>query len=642
MDGREASIPFRLAAGCLLLISLLLTSACARRRPQTDSKKIIVLGIDGMDPGFLERHWGALPNLDQLRREGDFRRLGTTIPPQSPVAWSTFITGLDPGGHGIFDFVHRNPATMAPISSMGETVESTHRLPIGPYNLPLWGGEVRSFRQGKPFWLYLSEQGIATTILRMPTNFPPVHCQCEELSGMGTPDMQGTFGTFTFYTNDGSEITRSVPGGQIVRIDGTGNDLLLPLEGPTNSLRKDRQRASTVLAVHVDPEQRAARFDLNGTRFILREGEWSDWVRIPFPLIPAVKSATGIIRVFARQLSNNIQIYVSPVNIDPASPEVAISEPGSYSRELAKAIGPFYTQGIAEDTAALRQGIFALPEYLAQSRAVAEEQMAMLRYGIGRFHGGLFFQHFLGIDQNSHMLWAKHEDELLATYRLVDDAVGWVRKNAGDATLVIMSDHGFAAFDRAVHLNSWLLREGFLALDSPLNTDAGELFAHVDWSKTQAYALGLNGLYLNLRGRERRGIVEPGAQAELVQRVIARRLLELRDGPSGRQVVSKVYSPRELFHGEALAMAPDLIVGYSPPYRSSWQSALGAIPAAIIEDNHDAWIGDHCIAAEYVPGVLIANRRIRILDPQLSDLTVTILNQFGFSRPTEMSGRPVF
>ena len=531
---------------------------------------------------------------------------------------------------------------MAPISSMGDTVESRHRLPIGPYNLPLWGGEVRSFRQGKPFWLYLSEQGIATTILRMPTNFPPVHCQCEELSGMGTPDLQGTFGTFTFYTNEGSEITRSVSGGQIVRINGTGNDLLLPLEGPANSLRKDRQRTSMLLTVHVDPEQRAARFEVNGTGFILREGEWSDWVRVNFPLIPAVKSATGIIRVFARQLSNNIQIYVSPVNIDPASPDVAISEPGSYSRELAKAIGPFYTQGIAEDTAALRQGIFALPEYLAQSRAVAEEQIAMLRYGIGRFRGGLFFQHFLGIDQNSHMLWAKHEDELLATYRLVDDAVGWVRKNAGDATLVVMSDHGFAAFDRAVHLNTWLLREGFLALDSPSNTDAGELFAHVDWSKTQAYALGLNGLYLNLRGRERHGIVEPGAQAELVQSAIAHRLLELQDGPSGRQVVSNVYSPRELFHGEALAMAPDLIIGYSPPYRSSWQSALGAIPAAIIEDNHDAWIGDHCIAAEYVPGVLIANRRIRVLDPQLSDLTVTILNQFGFSRPTEMSGRPVF
>src|ERR1035437_1731393 len=145
-----------------------------------------------MDPGFLERHWDALPNLPALRRQGDFRRLGTTIPPQSPVAWSTFITGQDPGGHGIFDFVHRDPATMAPISSMGETVESKRRLSLGPYELPLSGGEVLNFRKGTAFWQVLTGHGIPATVLRMPTNFPPVPCQCQQLSGMGTPDMQGT------------------------------------------------------------------------------------------------------------------------------------------------------------------------------------------------------------------------------------------------------------------------------------------------------------------------------------------------------------------------------------------------------------------------------------------------------------------
>ena len=641
MDGRETSIPVRMSAGCLLAAALM-SCGCSRGQPPAGAKKVIVLGIDGMDPGFLERHWPALPNLDRLRREGDFRRLGTTIPPQSPVAWSTFITGQDPGGHGIFDFVHRNPATMTPISSLGETVESERTLSLGPYRLPLSGGEVRSFRQGKAFWQFLPERGISATILRMPTNFPPVRCECEELSGMGTPDMLGTFGTFTFYTSDGSQTTREVSGGKIVRVNVTGNDAILPLEGPVNSLRKDRRRTSMSLVVHVDPSQRAARFDLDGNSLILREGEWSDWVRVRFPLIPVFRSATGIVRIFARQYTPNLQIYVSPVNIDPASPEVSISVPGSYSRELAKSIGPFYTQGIAEDTAALRHGAFRLQDYLAQSRAVAEEQLAMLRYGIGRFRGGFFFQHFLGIDQNSHMLWAKHESDLLATYRLVDEAVGWVKKNAGDATLVVMSDHGFAAFDRAVHLNTWLMREGLLTLDDPASTGTDELFAHVDWSKTQAYALGLNGLYLNLRGRERQGIVEPGAQAELVLRVIARRLLDFRDGAAGRQVISNVYSPHELFHGGALAMAPDLIVGYSPPYRSSWQSALGAVPASTIEDNQDAWIGDHCIAARHVPGVLIANRRIRLLDPQLADLTVTILNEFGIPRPPKMSGRLVF
>lgn len=625
-----------------VLLAVLASFGCNRAAPQASARKVIVLGIDGMDPSFLERHWPDLPNLDRLRRQGDYKRLGTTIPPQSPVAWSTFITGLDPGGHGIFDFVHRDPATMRPISSMGETVESKRTLPLGPYALPLAPGEVLSFRKGTAFWQVLSERGVPATILRMPTNFPPVQCQCQQLAGMGTPDMQGTFGTFTFYTDDPAESTREVSGGKIVRVTVNGSSVVLPVEGPVNSLRKDRRRTLTSLVVHLDRDAQAARFELDGSRFILRQGEWSDWVRVRFPLIPAVKSATGILRIFAKELSPRLRIYVSPINIDPAAPEVPISVPASYSRELASAIGRFHTQGIAEDTAALRHGVFELPDYLAQSRSVALEQIAMLRHSVERLNGGLFFIHFLGIDQDSHMLWGRHEDKLLETYRLIDGAVGWVMERAAGATLIVMSDHGFAAFDRALHLNTWLMREGFLTLDDPANTGSEELFRHVDWSRTQAYALGLNGVYLNLKGREREGVVTPGLQADLVLRVISRRLRDYRDPQTGRPVATDVYSPAEVYHGDALALAPDLIVGYGPGYRSSWQSALGAIVAETVEDNTDAWIGDHCVAARHVPGVLLANRPIRLADPQLIDLPVTILGEYGVARPAKMGGRVVF
>lgn len=626
----------------LLLLALAAGAGCNRTAPQAGARKVIVLGIDGMDPGFLERHWRELPNLDRLRRQGDYRRLGTTIPPQSPVAWSTFITGLDPGGHGIFDFVHRDPATMRAVSSMGETVESKRRLRLGPYALPLASGEVVSFRKGTAFWQVLAENGIPATVLRMPTNFPPVPCACQQLAGMGTPDMQGTYGTFTFFTDDPSESTREVSGGRIVRVEVRGNSAMLPVEGPVNSLRKDRRRASVSLIAHVDPEARAARFELEGKRFILREGEWSDWLRVRFTLIPALKSATGIFRVFAKQLVPRLRIYVSPINIDPASPEVPISVPASFSRELAAAIGPFHTQGIAEDTSALRHGVFDLGEYLTQSRSVALEQFAMLRHGLERFHNGFFFIHFLGIDQDSHMLWGRHEDKLLETYRLFDGAVGWVMERAAGATLIVMSDHGFAAFDRAVHLNTWLMREGFLALKDPADAGSGELFQNVDWPRTQAYALGLNGVYLNLKGRERQGSLMPGLPAELTLRVISRRLRDYRDPKTGRPVAAEVYLPGEIYHGDAVALAPDLIVGYGPGYRSSWQSALGAVAAETIEDNRDAWIGDHCVAAKEVPGVLLANRPIRLADPRLIDLPATILSEYGVARPAKMGGRVVF
>ena len=623
MDGGQAGIRICLTAA--LIAAVLTGGGCSRVPP--NSKKLIVLGIDGMDPGFLERHWDSLPNLDRLRREGEFQRLGTTIPPQSPVAWSTFITGLDPGGHGIFDFVHRDPATMAPFSSLGETLESRHKLALGPYTLPLSAGEVRSFRQGKAFWQILAEHGIPATILRMPVNFPPVRCHCQELSGMGTPDLEGTFGTFTFFTDDPFAASEELAGGRIVNVKPNGNDAILPLQGPANSLRKDRATTKIEIAAHLDPAARAARFDLPEGRIILKQGEWSDWLRVRFPLIPAV-SATGMIRIYAKELQPRLQIYVSPVNMDPERPELPISNPAGYSSELAGAVGRFYTQGIAEDTAALRASVLDLHEYLEQSRKVTDEELAILRYAVQHFRGGLLFQHFLGIDQNSHMLWGKHEPELLDTYQRIDEAIGWVRAHAADANLIVMSDHGFAAFDRAFHLNTWLYREGFLSLDDPSNIGAGELFAHVDWSRTQAYALGLNGLYLNLRGRERQGIVEQGEPAARLLRVISRRLLDYRDPQSGRQAVSDMYSPRELFHGGALAFAPDLIVGYSPDYRCSWQSALGGIPAETIEDNRDAWIGDHCIAARHVPGVLLTQHPLRLANPQLAGLTLAILHEF--------------
>lgn len=587
-----------------------------------------------MDPGFLETHWNKLPNLNRLRQQGEFKRLATTMPPQSPVAWSSFITGMDPDGHGIYDFVHRDPRTRMPFSSMAEIVESDRTITLGPYILPLSKGRLRTFRRGKAFWQILAERHVPVTIIRMPTNFPPIECEGRSLAGMGVPDLRGTFGTFTFYTDNPDEIPRQVPGGRIVTVDVAEHSAVLQIEGPVNTLRKERPRSSVALTVHVDPTQPVARFETGESQFIVREGEWSEWIKVQFPLITGLKSVAGMFRIYAKKLQPNFEVYVSPINLDPARSELPISAPASYSRELAASLGPFYTQGIAEDTAALRQNVLSREEYLAQSRLVANEHLKLLRYGLEHFETGLLFFHFFGIDQNSHMLWGKYESELLATYRLVDDAIGWVMERAGDATLIVMSDHGFSAFDRAVHLNTWLLKEGFLALDEPGNTGTEELFAHVDWSRTQAYALGLNGLYLNLAGREDNGTVSPGAQREALLRALIARLRDFRDPDTGKTVIADVYSARD--------PGPDLLVGYAPGYRCSWQTALGAVPNAVVEDNTDAWIGDHCIAPQYVPGVLLGNRKSNITDPKIQDITATVLNEFGVARAKGMTGRAIY
>ncbi|HLJ14118.1 MAG TPA: alkaline phosphatase family protein [Bryobacteraceae bacterium] len=624
----------------ILLVLLLLAPSVACRSPhsQTHAKKVIVLGIDGMDPNFVERHWGALPNLDRLRTQGDFKRLRTTTPPQSPVAWSTFITGMDPVSHGIFDFVHRDPAALQLFSSLSQTEPSRFTLSFGSYSIPLSKAHVTTLRKGKAFWELLDSDGIPVTVIRIPANYPPIEAG-EELAGMGTPDLRGTLGTFTFYTDDPEEISRPVSGGRIVKLSAFGNHVVLRVEGPPNSLRKGQPFASVDLVVDVDPQQPLARLAVQDSLAIVRQGEWSGWLPAEFPLVRGLASATGMFRVYAKQFHPNFELYVSPVNLDPRAPELPISAPAAYSRDIAGALGPFYTQGIAEDTSALRQGVLDLQQFLAQSHLVFEDERKLLRYALRHYQGGLLFVYFSAIDQNSHVLWGQHEAELLQSYEQVDSAIGEVMREQSDADLIVMSDHGFSTFDRAVNLNTYLWKRGFLALLGPPDSQA-EGLANIDWSRTQAYALGLNGLYLNLAGRDKYGIVTPGAESQAVLARIGQQLLSWRDSENGRPVVEGVY-PLHAARQNA-EVAPDMIVGYSPGYRASWETALGAVPGDLLYDNVDAWIADHCINAADVPGVLFSSRKIRSTNPELKDLTVSILHLFGESPAPGMTGKEIF
>src|ERR1019366_2300124 len=401
------------------------------------------------------------------------------------------------------------------------------KIPFGPYVLPLSSARVETLRKGEPVWRMLWDRHIPVTIMHMPTNFPPEGVG-EAIAGMGVPDLRGTQGTFTFYTDDEVEVARDVPGGRIVKVQAENGRYVLPVEGPPNPLRKDRRFATQDLIVEADPERDVARLTIGGAAAIVQRGEWSEWLRADFPLLGWLAGGRGMFRVYAKEFHPRLALYVTPVNIDPRAPELPISAPASYSRVVAGAIGPFYTQGIAEDTSAYRQGVLTMEEVLR-------------------------FFYFSSIDQGSHMLGGKHEPELLEIYRAVDAAVGEAARRFPRADMIVMSDHGFNSFDRSVNLNTWLWEKGFLALQGrPRGGDEG--FADVDWTKTQAYALGLNGLYLNIAGREKNGILRPGAETEAVMRRLARELAEFRDPVNGRQVV-------ETAPATGAAMGPEGIVG---------------------------------------------------------------------------------
>jgi len=618
------------------------------------------LGIDGMDPQLLTRFMqeGKMPNFATLAQRGSFKRLTSSIPPQSPVAWSNMITGMNAGGHGLFDFIHRDPKTLALYFSASRVEAPKHSIHLGSWVIPLGSGSAEQLRRGKAFWEILDDNGIPNSVFRIPANFPPVPAKGETLSGMGTPDLRGTYGTFSFYTDDPTAVAGAVEGGQVIPVQVENSQVISKLIGPDNSFRKGSPAATEPFSVAVDPLESVARIAVQGHEFVLREGEWSNWVKIEFQLIPFLGNVQGMCRFYLKQAHPRFQLYVSPINIDPADPALPISTPSGYSRFLSEEVGEFYTQGIAEDTKALSDGVLDDKEFLEQSRTVLAEHRRIFDLQFPKFQKGVFFFYFSSLDLNSHMLWRLIDPEhpaydatlasqygsvLQAFYQQMDQVLGEVLPKLDEhTTLLVLSDHGFAPYRRSFNLNTWLLNNGYIALKNDANPDNNEPLANVDWSKTRAYGLGLNGLYLNMHARERQGIVTPGAEADALLKEIREKLLAVRDPKNNLPVITRVDFATDAYQGPYAHDGPDALVGYNRGYRAGWKTILGAFPPDILEDNTNPWSGDHCMDYTLVPGVLLSNRDIAAATPALTDIAPTILAEFGIAKPKDMMGQSVF
>jgi predicted AlkP superfamily phosphohydrolase/phosphomutase len=622
--------------------------------------KVVVLGMDGLDPHLLGvwMEAGRLPAFKKFIAGGDFRRLGTSLPPQSPVAWSNFITGMDPGGHGIFDFVHRDPKTYMPVFSASETLSGGRSIRIGDIVLPLSGGEVRNLRKGRAFWQTLEEHDVPTTIFKIPANYPPVDTKQRTLSGMGTPDIKGTYGIFNYYTNEYLDISQEAGGGgRVHEVYVIGNRVEARLPGPVNTFRKDAPEAEVDFQVFLDPSNPVAKIVLQGQEFVLREKEWSGWKKVTFGLIPT-QSVSGICLFYLKEIRPKLKLYISPIHIDPARPALPISTPESYARELERRFGPFFTKGLPADTSALDNHVLDEAEFLELDDKILRESRAMLDYELDRFDSGLLFYYFSSTDQRQHMFWRyldpRHpaydargaeaygrviEDTYIEMDRILDHVLGRIDK---DTILVVMSDHGFNPFRRGFNLNTWLFQNGYHAFKDPRRQTESTLFDNTDWGRTKAYAVGLNGLYVNERGREREGSVAAGAEKEALVREIARRLQEVVDPGTGEKAVLRAFVASDVYHGPYVQAAPEIVVGFNRGYRISWQSPLGGFPRELFEDNRQKWSGDHMSAPDVIPGVVAMNRKIRAESPALYDLTATLLEIFGIPIPPEMIGRSVF
>jgi predicted AlkP superfamily phosphohydrolase/phosphomutase len=618
----------------------------SRRAPCTVGKKVIVIGVDGMDPRLCADMMaeGKLPHLARMRAAGGFSPLGTSIPPQSPVAWANFINGAGPGSHGIFEFIHRHPHEQCskPFYAAAETV----------------GGATHLRRQGTPFWEHLDAAGAPSTFYDLPSNYPPSpsahgHHRC--LCGMGTPDMLGTYGTYQHFADPPLENVRE-DSGKHFALAFEGETARASLVGPRNDFIKEPRPYAVDFLVHRDRQADAAVIDIQGQRLVLKAGQWSRWVKLAFEAPWYQSDVSGLCRFYLQEVAPHFRLYVSPINMDPSAPAQKMSEPESFVKGLAGRLGPFATVGFQEEYSARKNEVFDDDEFRRQADMVLKERLALFERAVDDYDDGLLFFYFSSSDLQSHMFWwwgpdgqgpnglkpmvGKHFGHVRALYQKLDTVVGDLLDRFGaSATLFVMSDHGFANFGRQFNLNSWLRDHGYLQ-----TRGLSSVREDIDWSTTVAYGLGINGLYLNLKGRERDGGVEPKDAEEKLQEIKERLEKEVPE-EYGERPIRTVYRADEVYTGGATALAPDLIVGYARGYRASWATCLGELTPEVLSDNDLAWRADHCADALEVPGVLFCNRPFRRWwrqGPALVDLAPSILAEFGLPASSEMTGRSIF
>jgi len=622
--------------------------------PRARIRRLVIVGLDGQDPALTDRFMaeGLLPNFSRLAASGSYRRLTTTFPSVSPVAWSSFSTGTQPGRHNIFDFLDRDRRTYRPVLSSARVGRIERYFRIGPYRIPRGTPELRLLRKSKPFWTILGEHRVWSTILRVPITFPPDRFYGAELSAMAVPDLLGTQGTFLLFTTRqaGEGFTE---GGSRIHVTLSGDRIETAIEGPENPFAADGRPLSVPLAIVLDRQRRIAHVDAGGARATLTPGELSDWTRLRFRAAPGI-TVSGLTRMLVLEMDDHLSLYLSPINLDPERPAMPVSHPSYYSLYLAKRIGPYATLGLAEDTWALNEGVTSEDVFLRQTYDIDRERERMFMTALDRLRRGALVCVFDATDRIQHMFWrhldpahparteeaGRHEHAIADLYRHNDAMVGRVLQRLGpDDVLMVVSDHGFSSFRRGVNLNAWLHREGYLGLERGRD-GRGDWLRDVDWSATRAYAVGLTGIFLNVRGRESQGIVEPSAAAALKAELMAK-LTGLRDEEQDAVAIREAFDTAALYSGPYAANAPDLLVGYNAGYRVSWDGAIGIVAGPVIQDNTRPWSGDHCIDPRLVPGVFFCNRRIESEQPALVDIAPTALRLFGIEPPAYMDGRPL-
>jgi predicted AlkP superfamily phosphohydrolase/phosphomutase len=669
--------------------------ACGTRRPpEKFHQKLVVLGFDGMDPRLVQR-WideGKLPNMKKLAAAGGgVHRLETTHSPESPTAWASFATGVNAGKHNIYDFLIRDTSTYLPDLGMVHREPARFILNFFPVSRP----KLTSIRGGTSFWVTAGQAGVRSSVLTVPVTFPPEDVpNGEMLSGLPLPDIRGTMGTFNYFGTDLSryEEGNTEMGGILKRLVFDGETAQTELVGPPNPIVKQELREARTktaltesdkmkiaelesredvrlpMTIHWNRAGKSATITLGDNSIHLGEHEWSKWINLDFE-INLLLRVHGMAQIYLIGADKELQLYISPINWKPDEPPAAMSFPASFAADLYERLGPYRTLGWAEATWPLNEDRIDEKTFMEDLDRAFDDRAQVILQRIDTKQWDLMVGVIESTDRVQHMMWRlidpqhpmydktlalRHGDAIERVYRKCDDFVGEVMTRVGpDTPILIVSDHGFHSFRYSVNLNTWLVEQGFMTLQgqapgekklTDLFGGGGTFWENVDWSHTRAYAMGLGQIYINLKGREGRGIVSPGAESNAIQDDIVARLMVLTDPKTKARMVDAVYKSADIYTGAYVGNAAELQVGLAEGYRVSWQSTLGGAPPGIVYPNMKKWSGDHgSYDYKTTPGTLLSSRPIPAGSKVgIMDLAPTVLKYFGVPIPTEIDGKAIF
>ncbi len=667
-------------------------SGTSRRGPSKFTQKLVILGFDGMDPQLL-RTWmdeGKMPNIAKLAKGGGMFPLQTTHSPESPTAWASFATGVNAGKHNIYDFLVRDTTTYLPDLGMVTRTPAKFLFNYVPIAKP----KLTSIRGGTSFWVTAGKQGVRSDMLTVPVTFPPEEvANGHLLSGLPLPDIRGTMGTFSYYATDLSryEEGNTEMGGILKRLVFEGDTASSELDGPPSPIvrqqieairrkgptlgESDRAKLAELQAVQDvripftvqwNRAGKSASITIDGRTVTLEPGKWTPWIDLTFKVNFIVR-LHGMAQMLLVNGGNELQLYVSPVNFKPNQPPIPISSPEAFSGDLYQEIGNYRTLGWAEATWALNEGRMDEKTFMDDLMVAFDDRAKVILNRVDANDWDLLIGVIESTDRVQHMMWrlidpkhplydarlaAQFGDSIERVYKRADDFVGEVVRRVGPGVpVMIVSDHGFHSWRKAVNLDTWLVQNGYMALKGQQPGDkklsdlfgGGTFWENVDWSRTRAYAMGIGQIYFNLRGRESQGAVSPGAEAAALADELSAKLLTMQDPEDGAAIVRAVYKRDDIYTGPYLHNAAELQVGMNDGYRVSWQTTLGGSPPGIVYRNDRKWSADHGgYDFAITSGVFVTGRPINTPSPRIIDIAPTVLRYFGLSVPTDIDGKPLF